>query len=90
MKLTKEQIKILEPFEQHFNTAIRSKYARYPGASAVYTIHQIYSEATGTRTPFHASCSNCIFRLLVDCGTLYFKAKEELEKTKKPRKQKSK
>lgn len=79
MKLTKEQIKILEPYEQHFNTAIRSRYARYPGASAVHTIHQIYSEATGTRIQLNASCSSCIFRLLVDCGTLYFKDKQELE-----------
>ena len=88
MKLTKEQIKILEPFEQHFTTAIRSKYARYPGASAVHTIHQIYSEATNTRVQLNASCSSCIFRLLVDCGTLYFKDKQELEQIQEKEKPK--
>lgn len=79
MIFTEQQFKTLEPFEQHFNTAIKSKYARYPGASAIHTIHQIYSEATNTRIQLNASCSSCIFRLLVDCGTLYFKDKQELE-----------
>ena len=93
MILTAEQLKMLEPYESHFRTAIDSRYARYPGASAVHTIHQIYSEATGTRTPLHASCSNCIFRLLVDCGTLYFKDKKELEQIQeevKPKKTRKK
>lgn len=81
MKLTKEQLKILEQYEQHFTTAIRSRYARYPGAAAIHTIHKIYCEATGVKIPLHASCSTCVFRLLVDCGSLYFKDKEELEKS---------
>ena len=88
--MTAEQVKVLEPYESFFNTAIRSRYARYPGEIAIKKIHQIYSEVTKTNHRLNAGCSNCIFRLLVDCGTLYFKAKEELEKTKKKRKKKSK
>lgn len=88
--MTAEQVKVLEPYEKYFETAIRSRYARYPGEAALIKMHQIHCEVTKTSYKLNAGCSNCIFRLLVDCGTLYFKAKEELEKTKKPRKQKSK
>lgn len=81
MRLTENQIKALEPYEQHFTTAIRSKYARYPGVNGVRIIHGIYATAVKTAPALHASCSSCIFRLLTDVGTLYFKDKEELEKS---------
>ena len=80
MVLTKEQIELLSPYEQHFTTAIRSRYARYPGQTGVHLIHKIYTEATGISIHLNPSCSSCVFRLLVDCGTIYFKDKEELEK----------
>ena len=79
MQLTKKQLKTLEQWDQHFTTAIHSKYASYPGASAVHTIHKIYCEATNTRRQLNASCSSCIFRLLVDMGNIYFKDKQEFE-----------
>ena len=82
MILTAEQIKALEPYEQYFTTAILSKYARYPGSHGVHLIHQIYTAATKRAIRLNSSCSTCIFRLLVDCGTLYFKDKEELEKSR--------
>ena len=76
-----EQLKALEPYEKHFETAIRSRYARYPGVNGVRIIHGIYATAVKTAPALHASCSSCIFRLLTDVGTLYFKDKEELEKS---------
>ena len=82
MTFTEEQLKSLEPYEQHFTTAIRSRYARYPGSNGVQLIHRIYSEATKTAIKLNASCSTCIFRLLVECGEIYFKDKQELEQTK--------
>lgn len=81
MVFTNEQLKALEPYEQHFTTAIRSKYARYPGVNGVRIIHGIYATAVKTAPALNASCSSCIFRLLTDVGTLYFKDKEELEKS---------
>ena len=91
MRLTENQIKALEPYEQHFTTAIRSKYARYPGINGVKLIHQIYSDATKSAMQLNASCSSCIFRLLTEVGTLYFKDKEELEKqTEKPKRTRKK
>jgi hypothetical protein len=80
MTFTAEQLKALEPYEQHFNTAIRSRYARYPGQNGVRFIHQIYSSVVKNATRLNASCSSCIFRLLTEAGTLYFKDKEELER----------
>ena len=41
MTFTAEQLKALEPYEKHFTTAIRSKYARYPGVNGVKIIHDI-------------------------------------------------
>ena len=73
-------MEVLAPYEQYFTTAIRSKYARYPGANALHTIHHIYTDATKRAIHLNVSCSSCVFRLLVDCGTQYYKDKEELEK----------
>lgn len=89
MTFTENQIKALEPYEKHFTTAIRSRYARYPGANGVKTIHSVFSEATKTDTKLNASCSSCIFRLLVDCGTIYFKDKQEMEQKKEARPKKT-
>jgi hypothetical protein len=80
MIFTTEQLKALEPYENYFTTAIRSRYARYPGANGVRVIHDIYSQAVKGVPSINASCSSCIFRLLTEVGTLYFKDKEELEK----------
>lgn len=75
-----EQLKALEPYEKHFTTAIRSKYARYPGVNGVKIIHDIYTQVVKGVPTINTSCSSCIFRLLTEVGTLYFKDKEELEK----------
>lgn len=80
MTFTIDQLKSLEPYEKHFTTAIRSRYARYPGVNGVRIIHGIYSQAVKGVPSINASCSSCIFRLLTEVGTLYFKDKEELEK----------
>lgn len=88
MTFTVEQLKALEPYEQHFTTAIRSKYARYPGVNGVRIIHGIYATAVKTAPALHASCSSCIFRLLTDVGALYFKDKEEMALAAKPKRKK--
>lgn len=80
MRLTQEQIKELEPFEHHFTTAIRSRYARYPGQMALQKIHAIYSSVVPTAPKLNTSCSQCVFRLILDTATIYFADKEEMEK----------
>ena len=88
MKLTSEQLKSLEPYEQHFKTAIVSRYAKYPGAVGIKLIHEIYSSIEKTAPALNTSCSICIFRLLVDMGTIYFADKEEEAQQKPKRKKK--
>lgn len=82
--MTAEQVKALEPFENFFLTAMRSGYARYPGEVGIKTIHKVYCEVSKTNPRLNTGCSSCIFRLLVDCGKLYFEAKQGLanEQTK--------
>lgn len=92
MTFTTEQLKALEPYEKHFETAIRSRYARYPGVNGVRIIHGIYVQAVKGVRSINTSCSSCIFRLLTEVGTLYFQDKEELEKQteQKPKKTRKK
>lgn len=81
----------LQPYEQHFTTAIRSRYSRYPSQQGVQTIYEIYSSVVKGVPKLNASCSSCIFRLLVECGELYFKDKEErAQLAKTPAKKKRK
>lgn len=91
MTFTIEQLKALEPYEKHFTTAVRSRYARYPGVNGVRIIHGIYAAAVKGVRSVNTSCSSCIFRLLTEVGTLYFQDKEELEKQiEKPKKTRKK
>lgn len=82
MTFTTEQMKTLAPYEEHFRTAIRAKWARNPGRSALKVIWDTYTAATGDRRRFNDSCSTCILSLLHDCGELYYKDVEE--RAKKP------
>jgi len=88
MILTAEQIRELSQYESHFRTAIESRYAKYPGANGVKIIHTIYSSVAKNVPPLNASCSSCIFRLLTEVGAIYFKDKEEMQKTEKPKRKK--
>ena len=85
MILNAEQIQALSQYESHFRTAIESRYAKYPGANGVKTIHTIYSSVAKNVPPLNASCSSCIFRLLTEVGAIYFKDKEEMQKADKPK-----
>jgi hypothetical protein len=88
MILTAEQIKELSQYESHFKTAIESRYAKYPGAIGITTIHSVYSQVAKNVPPLNTSCSSCIFRLLTEVGAIYFKDKEEMQKTDKPKRKK--
>jgi hypothetical protein len=90
MTFTNEQMERLAKYDKFFETAIRSRYARYPGAAGVATIHEIYSSVAKNIPKLNASCSTCIFRLLTDCGAIYFKDKEEMQKAERQPKRKKK
>ena len=79
MKLTKEQLEALAPYEQHFETAVRSRWARYPGTDAMRLIHRIYCDVTGAKIRLNTSCGVCRLNLLRGLGKIYFEDKAELE-----------
>ena len=74
-QLTKEQINILSAYEQHFETAVKSSWSRYPGVVALQEIHRIMQDVTGAKIPLNTNCQSCVLKLLQDCGRLYFQAK---------------
>ena len=74
-QLTKEQVKILSAYEQHFETAVKSSWSRYPGVVALQEIHRIMQDISGTKIPLNTNCQSCVLKLLQDCGRLYFLAK---------------
>lgn len=78
MTFTEEQLEILSAWEKNFYTAVKAQWARNPGRAALQTIHSIYSSATGDKTRLNDNCQHCTTRLLSDCGTIYFRDKEEL------------
>ena len=75
-QLTKEQVKILSAYEQHFETAVKSSWSRYPGVVALQEIHRIMQDVTGAKIPLNTNCQSCVLKLLQDCGRLYFQAKD--------------
>lgn len=82
MKFTEEQFQTLSKYEEHFTTAVKGNWSRYPGTSALDEIHSIFCEVTGDTRKNNKSCSNCILNLLKDCGVIYFQDKEERSQIK--------
>ena len=70
MTFNKEQLKILSAWEENFRTAVKAKWARNPGRTALRVIYDIFTQATGDRRRFSDNCSTCILNLLTDCGKL--------------------
>lgn len=86
MTFTKEQLAALAPYEEHFRTALRSKWARNPGREGLQVIHATLAAATGDRRGSAYNCASCILRLLHDVGTLYYADLEELSAKEAQRK----
>lgn len=80
MTFSEEQIQILSQWEENFRTAIKAKWARNPGRTALKTIWEIFTKATGDSRRFNDNCSHCILSLLHDCGSIYYKDVEEMAK----------
>lgn len=78
MTFNKEQLAALAPYEEHFRTALRSRWARNPGREGLQIIHATLAAATGDRRGSAYNCASCILRLLHDVGTLYYADLEEL------------
>lgn len=72
IKLTKEQIEALKPYESYMRTAVRARWASNPGMQGIDTLRRVWEEATGSRRNMTTSCAMCILNLLIDVGRLYF------------------
>lgn len=79
MKLTDNQYETLSAYETQLRTAVRSRWARFPGTSAMVKIHKIHNEVFKRKTVLNSSCSSCVLRLLTEVGTVYFADKAERE-----------
>ena len=81
MKLTDEQFQTLSKYETQFRTAVKARWARFPGTAALHEIHRIQFEVTKRKTALNTSCSTCALRLLTEMGHIYFADKAEREET---------
>ena len=72
MRLTKEHMKALEPYEKYMRTAVRASWASNPGMQGIDTLRRVWEDVTGTRRNMSVSCGVCILNLLKDVGRLYF------------------
>lgn len=79
MRLTDEQFQILSRYELQFRTAVKSRWARFPGTAAMHQIHHIQTQVTGRKTALNTACSSCVLRLLTEMGNIYFADKAERE-----------
>ena len=75
-KIIKENIKILEQFEDRFQTAVRSQYARAITSNEYKTLKDILVRLGGTVSN-NSNCSKCQYNLLLELGKLYFAYKDE-------------
>lgn len=72
MRLTKEHMKALKPYEKYMRTAVRASWASNPGMQGIETLRHVWEDVTGTRRNMSVSCGACILNLLKDVGRLYF------------------
>ena len=82
MKLTQEEIAILSKWEMSLRTAVRSKYLRHVGRTAIETMVPIYERATGYRIRVNSNCGACVLDFLKRMGAVYFADLEEMEASK--------
>lgn len=80
-QFTREQIQRLQPFEQHFRTAVYSGYIRGAGEIDKTTMVQAMEEATGARYGdiLLETCGTCIMNFVREVGALYYQSIAALE-----------
>lgn len=79
MKITKEDMEVLAPYEQIFWTSIKAGWARHPGPAALQNIGAILSRVSGTERRINNACQSCVLHAIQEAGRLYFAEKERLQ-----------
>ena len=72
---SKEQMDALRPYEKHF-AEVKSQVLRYPGRTALETMHNALKDATGYNQPLNTTCGQCIFRLVSLVAEHYERSKD--------------
>ena len=81
MRLTKEQLDALAPYEKHFDSAVNHRWTRFPGGAALDLIHDTLKQVTGLNLPLNKCCSHCILELMTEMGKIFLADREERNKT---------
>jgi len=80
------QFAALTPYRHYFELAVRERWTRNPGRTALTQMADIWRDVArlpGFRMDYN--CSTCIVNLLTDLGTLYFQdEKAKAEAAEKP------
>lgn len=69
--LSDEAMNTLAPYKGLFEMFNRSKYVRYPGATALSLIHSVHAKETGHPLPFSTNCQQCMTRLFAELTPMY-------------------
>lgn len=76
---TREQIAILKPAEEYFNTVVHSHYKRASTVTLNELVADIYLQATGEQVARNWGCGSCVMTCYEKAGRLYYESKEYWE-----------
>ena len=83
MRLTKEQLAALAPYERFFKQAIEARYCSFPGEVGIDLMKETWKAVTGQERHVQRGCSRCLFNLVEDIAAIYFADKAEAEAAEK-------
>lgn len=76
---TREQIQLLKPAEEYFNTVVHSHYKRASYRELNELVADIYLQATGEQVARNWGCGSCVMTCYEKAGRLYYESKEYWE-----------
>ena len=79
-KLTEEEFKFLEQFEDRINSAHISAYAKTMNSSVVHRMREIYSRLIGKWHQMNENCGSCVLTLLRKLYAPYYEYKQTIER----------
>lgn len=85
-----EQMAVLEPYRNWFNTAVNAQYVRGISERNLDLIADVWKEATGERVLRHWNCGDCVVRFLAKVGRLFYESEKAAESPKNGLKRRAK
>lgn len=78
-KLTEEEFKFLELYENRINSAHISSYAKSMPSGVVHRMREIYSRLIGQWYQMNENCGSCVLTLLRKLYTPYYEYKQTIQ-----------